>query len=395
MLRVVRVWGDTKNMVIKNLRVITRDSSGNSYCIGIASGQTTNTLTNTLTPRYVRGLTIENCYLEAVPAGTTGMGIESSITANNTLPAGLCPENITVRNCTIAAKQRGIFLHVQSGLVDGNDVTVTSGTGTTVTYAGIFPFSNNSTPGGTLVIRNNVVKMQKVPSTSAGQGGIGIFADATMNGTVLQVYNNIVKDFVFTSASGVDLLYRGINIGSSSSDALVEHNSIDAAANTTAVVSTTAGRVAGVCVPTALTTGTQLSVRNNIIRMGNPSSVAACIYFATPTGGTVISEGNNLVPNGTPNVGRISATSYPTLAAWQAAGYDSAASGGQSVDPASVVPAWDANLHFALKPVGLGTVASSTIFLDIDNDFRPPTGAYPGADEPPGPPASVADWAFF
>jgi hypothetical protein len=392
MLRVVRIWGDTKNMVIKNLRVINRDSSGSGHCIGLASGQTSDA---TPVSRYVGGLVIDNCYLEAqASASTTSFGVDSSLTANGTLPAGLCQDNITVRNCTIVAKQRGIFLHAQSGLIEGNDVTVTSGTATGVIYSGIFPFSNNTTPGGTLVVRNNVVKLVTVPANTAAQGAIGLYFETSMDGTTLQIYNNILKDFTFTATSPADLLYRPISLGSTTSDVFIEHNSINAAPNNAAVSGATAGRVAGISSPSARSAGT-LSIRNNIIRMGNAGPTAACIYFATPTGGTVISAGNNLVPNGTPNVGRIGATNYATLTDWQNAGYDSAASGGQSVDPASVVPAWDANLHFALKPVGLGTVASSTILADIDGDLRPATNAYPGADEPPGPAASVADWALF
>ncbi len=392
MQRVVRVWGDTENMVIKNLRVINRDSSGNSHCIGIANGSTSDP---TPVPRDVDGLVIENCYLEAIPAGGSGFALDGSNGANNSLPAGFASENIIVRDCTIVAKQRGLFALVASGAFYNNDIEVKDGTATTLTYAGIFPFTNNTTPGGTLSIYNNVVKMLKVPSTSAAQGGIGIFVDSGMNGTTLEIYNNIVKDWAFTSASAVDLLYRGISIGTASSTATIEHNSIDCAPNNTAVSAATAGRVGGIVVPVGLNAGYTVSVRNNIIRMGNTGTNAACLYFATPAGGTIVSEGNNLVPNGSPLTAIASAVNYSTLADWQGAGNDLPATGGQSVDPASVNPPWDVDLHFALKPVGLATVASSNYLTDIDGDARPATGAYPGADEPPGPAAGVADWAIF
>ncbi|MGC8739924.1 MAG: hypothetical protein ACP5UB_00535 [Candidatus Sumerlaeaceae bacterium] len=388
MLRVIRIWGDTKNMVIKNMKIITRDSSGNSHCIGLASGQTSDA---TPVPRRVQGLLIENCYLEAIPAGTSGFGVDSSLTGNSTLPAGQCQENIIVRNCDIVGKQRGIFLHMASGTLENNRISVEQGTGAGVSYAGIFPFQNNTTPGGSVIIRNNVVKVT-CPSTSAGQGAYGILYDSGMNGTAVDIYNNILKDFSFTSASAVDLIYRGISVGTAGSTATVEHNSLDLAANNTAVSAATAGRVAGIAIPVTMTTATA-AVRNNIVRMGNTGATATCIYLAATT--NVISEGNDLVPNGSPNTGRVGATAYASLGDWQGAGFDLPASGAQSVDPSSVVPAWDANLHFSLKPVGLGTVASSTVLTDVDGDARPATGAYPGADEPPGPAAGVADWALF
>ncbi|MCX7625665.1 MAG: hypothetical protein N2Z21_05575 [Candidatus Sumerlaeaceae bacterium] len=387
MVRVVRIWGDTKNMVIKNLRVINYDNSGSGHCIGLASGSTSDA---TPVPRKVDGLVIDNCYLESKPGGTSGFGVDTSITANGSLPSGQCPSDITVRNCTIVAKQRGIFLHMASGNMENNTITLANGTGTALSYAGCFAFGNNSTSGGTVVIRNNIIE-GLVPSTASGQGLFAILYDSGMNGTNVEVYNNILKNFTFSATTPADLIYRGISIGTAGSTVKVEHNSLDLPANNTAVSAATAGNVAGIAI--AVTMTSPATVKNNIVRMGNTGTTAMCIRLAAAT--NVTCEGNNLVRNGSPLTGRVGSTDYPTLADWQGAGFDSAASGGQSVDPASVVPAWDANLHFALKPVGLGKVASSTVLTDIDGDARPATGAYPGADEPPGPAAGVADWALF
>jgi len=395
--RVIRVWGDTWNMVIKNTNIIARRTppgAGNyiSYAIGVAAGQTNDT------PRVSRrpnGLTIENCYLESNSAlSRYGNAIEFSVTANGTLPAGIGIENVTVRNCTIVSKQRGNFFHgLYSGLIEGNSVTITSGTGTGLTYPGIFLYSNNSTPGGTVIVRNNIVDMAQIPSTSAGQGAYGILVDSGMTTATIQIYNNIVKyaPNAFTASTASDLIYRGISFGAATSQGLIEHNSVDCPPNNTAVVSSTAGRVAGIVC--GVTMKAPLQIRNNIVRTGNASTLARVIYLKNAT--NVTCEGNDLVPNGSPAVGQVDATQYTALADWQGAGFDSVASGGQSVDPASVTPAWDANLHFALKPVGLNKVASSTILTDFDGDARPATNAYPGADEPPGPAAGVADWALF
>jgi hypothetical protein len=394
--RVVRVWGDTWNMVIKNTNIIARRTASAatnpSYAIGVAAGQTSDTIPVSRRPN---GLTIESCYLESNSAlSTYGNAIEFSVTANGQLPAGIGIENVTVRNCTIVSKQRGnLFTGLYSGVIEGNSITITSGTGTGLTYAGIFLSTNNSTPGGTVIVRNNIVDMAQIPSKTAGQGAYGILVDSGMTSATIQIYNNIVKyaSDAFTAATGTDLIYRGISFGAATSKGLIEHNSVDCEPNTTAVVSTTAGRVAGIAC--GVTMGDTLQIRNNIVRTGNASTVARVIYLADAT--NVTCEGNDLVPNGSPAVGQVGSNVYLALADWQGAGFDSAASGGQSVDPASVNPAWDANLHFALKPVGLATVASSTILTDIDGDARPATGAYPGADEPPGPAAGVADWALF
>jgi hypothetical protein len=383
----IRVWGDTKNMVIKNMRLINRDASGNGHVIGIGDG-----VTSEGTVRKVDGLIIDNCYLEGKAAGTQSVAVNYSFGANGVLPAGYCSENIVIRNCEIHVKNRGIFLGASSGIIENNSVFNDQGTGTGMIYAGIFANDNNKTFGGTMIIRNNVVSIPVNPNVTAAQGSIGIYVETGMAGTSFEISNNILRDFAFTGASAADQMYRGISFGLST-PGVIEHNSLNLPPSSK-VTGATAGRVAGI-VDMASTTYT-LTVRNNIVKMGNAGAGAACVtYAAAGTGGTVVSVGNDLVPNGTPNVGRYGSNAYATLDAWQAAGFDTAATGGQSVDPATVNPAWDANLHFALKPVGLGTVASSTVLTDVDGDPRPATGAYPGADEPPGPPASVADWAIF
>lgn len=382
--QLLRIWGDTKNMVVKNVRLINNDSTGTGRCIGIGNGQASGS------DRKVDGLVVENCYIEAMPVAGYGEFISVSDAANGNLSLGSASENIVVRNCTIVTNDRSYF-RLASGLIEGNDILTTKSVNGYLMPA-IYLVHNNSAFGGEVTVRNNVIRLSEIRNTNAGSyGAIGILADSTMNGTVINVFNNIVKDVNYTATTAIDQLVRGISIGCAGSTVTVEHNSIDIAPNNSAITGATAGRVAGITVPVTMTASA--TVKNNIVRMGNSGSTAACIYLASTT--NIVSEGNDLVPNGTPQVGRVGSSNYTTLADWQGAGFDSTASGGQSVDPASVVPAWDANLHFALKPVGLGTVASSTVLTDIDGDPRPATGAYPGADEPPGPAAGVADWALF
>ncbi|AXA36197.1 hypothetical protein BRCON_1420 [Candidatus Sumerlaea chitinivorans] len=387
MLRVIRVWGDNHGVVIKNIKVYTYDSSGSSHCIGIAGGNVGGV------SKSPNDLVIENCYLHAEPLGsTTGFGVDSSSTANG----GMLPGDtmsVTIRGCTIEGKQRGIFLTHDDALIENNDILVTSGTGTTVTYAGIFPFNVLNGNIGTITIRNNRIRMPGTPSTSAAQGAIGIFIDTGTSVANVQIYNNIIKDMTFTSATPQDLLYRPISCApnsAASTNFLVEHNSINADASP-AVSGATGGRAAGISFPTAVTASGSAVIRNNIVVFREADGTAAGIYLASPT--NVVSVGNNIVSPRA--IGRIGVNDYLLLTDWQLAGYDTAATGGQSVDPALTTPAWDADLHFAYKPIGgLGNVAASTILTDFDGNARPASGAVPGADEPVLN-AGVADWALF
>jgi hypothetical protein len=389
MLRVIRVWGDNHGVVIKNLNVYTYDNSGNSHCIGLAGGQVGGV------SKAPKGTVIENCLLHAEPLGSsTGFGLDSSSSANGNM---IAPDymSVTVRNCVIEVKQRGVFLTgVNDALIENNDILVTSGTATTLTYAGIFPFSVVTGQYGQTIIRNNSVRLVNVPSTSANQGGIGIFVDSGFNVQSVEIYNNLIKELSLPdTGTPADLLYRGISIAPNSGGVtsfLVEHNSVNMDAENR-VSAATAGRSAGISVPVAVPASGSLVIRNNIVVHREADGTAAGIYLADATNVTV--EGNNIVSPRA--IGRVGSTDYLMLSDWQLGGFDVPATGGQSVDPAGTTPAWDADLHFAYKPIaGMGTVAASTIPTDVDGNARPATGAVPGADEPVLN-AGVADWALF
>jgi len=389
MVRVLRIWGENHNVVIKNVNVYNYDSSGSGHCIGLAGGQVGGV------SKAPKGTVLENCLLHAEPLGsTTGYGVDSSNSANGNM---IAPDymSLTVRDCTIEAKQRGIFLlGVNDADIVGNDILITSGTGTTLTYAGIFSFNVTTGQYGVTTIRNNSIRMVNIVSTSAGQGPIGIFVDTGFNVASVEIYNNLLKEISLPdSGSAADLLYRGISCAPNSAgitNFLVEHNSINMDAELR-VNGATGGRAAGITFPTAVTTTGSAVIRNNIVVFREADGTAAGIYLASPT--NVVSEGNNIVSPRA--IGRIGSNDYFLLSDWQLAGYDLAATGGQSVDPALTSPAWDADLHFAYKPIsGLNTVAASTILTDFDGNARPASGAVPGADEPVLN-AGVADWALF
>ncbi|GIX44950.1 MAG: hypothetical protein D6691_00600 [Candidatus Hydrogenedentota bacterium] len=387
MQRVIRIWGDNHGVVIKNLNVLNYDSGLAGHCIGLAAGSVGGV------SKSPKNTLIENCHLHAEPIGSSsGFGVESSTSAYGSM---LPPDtmSITIRGCQIEAKHRGILLTHNDALIEDNDVLVTSGTATTFTYTGIA--TSNVVTGnlGTLTIRNNRIRLPNIPTTSPGQGAVGIMVDAATSVAVVEVYNNLIPEMSFSSALPADLVFRAISCtpnANASTHYLIEHNSIRADASTV-VTAATAGRAAGVSFLASVSPIGGAQLRNNLIVFREADGNAAAVFLSS--GANVGAEGNDIVSPRA--IGRVGPTDYLSFSAWQSAGFDSVASGGQSVDPALTTPAWDEDLHFAYKPIaGLATVASSTVHTDVDGDPRPATGALPGADEPVLN-AGIADWPLF
>ncbi|MCX7000324.1 MAG: hypothetical protein NT106_08545, partial [Candidatus Sumerlaeota bacterium] len=243
----------------------------------------------------------------------------------------------------------------------------------------------------TINIENNIFDIT-TPNVSATNGIYGILIDSLAdettippsgdvdnNGTV-NIQNNILKNFAFTGASAVDQYYRGIAIFRPRVTYKIEHNSINMPLSDM-VTGVTVGRVGAIIVPTAASTA-PINLKNNLIRMAQTAGTGVNLVYAT--GGVLTSGGNNLVSTGGANIGYVGTTTYADFAAWQAAGYDTAATKGQSVDPTTTTPPWDSNLKFGCYgiPSPMVGVASSSVLTDIDGEARPATGATPGADEP-------------
>jgi hypothetical protein len=229
-----------------------------------------------------------------------------------------------------------------------------------------------------------------LPLQSASAGLLPFFIDSGMaaDGT-FNITNNVVVVSNFNAAAQ-DGPIRGISIGSAASFYNIEHNSIDIFSTTTQGLANRNGTIGTVV---AFTGNGGASIRNNILRADVTGTSSAVV---NAVGGPITASGNDVYKTAaTPLIGTIGGPTYADLASWQAAGYDSVASGGQSVDPKGTSPAWDANLHFPTKPVvGLGVVAASTTLVDVDGDARPATGAYPGADQPTVNTA-VGEWSIY
>jgi len=388
--RLIRLFGDNDGVVIKNMNISFFDTGGNNAAIGLGAGQVPAASGNNVAPD---NCTITNCSITSGGTGTSGcVGIDTTNAANGTLAAGNSIQGLTVTNNNIIARQRGVFMNSCTGAtVRNNTISLLGGTSGAVTLGGVFFFNSNGVTPFTIDVDRNVIDVDvNVATWTAGQGVIPLFFDSGSAGAIgtFNISNNVVKS-VTTGGAAVpaDILMRGLVASSITSIYNIEHNSINI--GTTLANGTSAGRAAGIAFPLTFTTGSA-NVQNNLIRYAEADGTAVSVYTAAATNVTI--AGNDLVDFGT--VGRVGATTYADLVDWQGAGYDSVVSGGQSVDPTLTTPAWDANMHFASKPIaGLGTVAASTVLTDIDGDARPATGAVPGADEPAI--TAVADWTMI
>jgi len=387
---VVTVFGNNDNVIVKNMDIEIYDTSGAHAPIRWASGNVA-TLGGDILPD---GGLLQNCKLVASYTGTgthaSGYGFATSV-AIGTLTAGAVAGDLVIEKNEMYCKQRGIFLNAYGNItIRNNSIIMGGGTSTGYSYQGIFHFTANGNSGFVQNIYNNKINMT-VPPVIATYSACGILCDSgvgtppapDMDGTY-NIYNNTLESITFNPAysAATDAGTYAISVNSVISDYIVEHNSFNIPSDAY-LTGTTLGRIAGIRIPLAMTSGSVIC-GNNIIRMAQatttPANVAV-VFSANSLGLTFV--GNDLVPTGGGGFGNIAGTPYLNLASWQAAGYDSVVSGGQSVDPTTTSPSWDSALHFLGYPVtGLGTVASSTILTDIDGDVRPATGAVPGADEP-------------
>jgi len=384
--RIISIFGKTNGVIIKNLNLIQADTSGTTWCVRWAGGSL-----GAYTNIAADGGRIENCLMTATlnPAGVAISFSPGAATPSLARPNAF--QNFDFINNEIIAGQRGIFLDSVGGTINvkGNKITLSGRTG--YTTAGIFHWHANNMNNYTINIDGNILDIT-TPNVSATNGTYGILidnyyddaltppaGDVDNNGTV-NIQNNILKNFAFTGASAVDQYYRGIVIVRSRVTYKIEHNSINMPLSDM-VTGVTAGRVGAIVATTAAATS-PINLKNNLIRMAQTAGTGVNLVYAT--GGVLTSGGNNLVSPGGADIGYVGTTTYADFAAWQAAGYDTAATNGQSVDPTTTTPSWDSNLKFDCYgvPSPMVGVASSTVLTDIDGEARPATGATPGADEP-------------
>jgi len=389
--RIITIFGKTNGVIIRNANIIQADTAGTTWCIRWGGGSV-----GTLTNIAADGGLIENCYLSC-NLNVTGAAINTSPGAiTPELAAGSVFNNLEILNNEIVSAQRGIFLDsVGNATIRGNKITLSGRPG--YTSSAIFHWDANNYNGYTIDIENNIIDITDPNGTTNGTRAIFIdtITDIDNSGTV-NINNNIFKNFTFSATASGDVEYLAMVLNRPRVTYNIEHNSVNMPLSGI-VTGVTAGKVAAVSIgSSALVSPVNLS--NNLIRMAQTGAGAAVI---NSQGGVLTAAGNNLVSPGSAPIGIVGATSYADFAAWQGAGYDTAATKGQSVDPASTSPAWDSDLKFMKTgvPAPMIGVASSTILTDIDGEARPATGATPGADEPnvfiPTPLSAQPVWSIY
>lgn len=368
--RIIRFVGATTDCAVKNCIITNRSTSGQSG-FGVDWTQRDGSVpNNNLTENNLITATTGSA-LQGIGFNTSGAALSGSITGS------------VIRDNDITARTRGIFLNRNAGcLIEGNIIRVNQPNAGTHSQ-GINFASTGGANNWTMTIRNNEFLQLATGTNSAGTVGVtAILLDGAGTGSENLVYNNIITGFSRTGTAADDVV-RAISQGAVAPNLTVEHNSIYMPnTNSTGV---TAGRVTAIGTTAATFSGT-LTARNNIIlwedNVGFP-------IFKANAGGSIVAAGNNVVSTAGANVGSVNATNYADLTAWQGAGYDLTATGGQSVNPTTTSPgAWinkASNLRFAGGAASpMIPVASSTILTDIDGNVRPSTNAWPGSFEQVG-----------
>jgi hypothetical protein len=376
----IRVVGDADGVVVKNTNLIFKDTAGSCAPIGLAGGN----LSGNIAPD---NFTVTNCLLQCDGASGNSFSFQTTTAGVGSMAAGTAIQGVNITNNDLVYKQRGTFLNgVGNATITGNKFTqigTTAGNG----HSGYFSFTSNGASGWTQTVSKNV--FETTASTQTSLFVYPVYVETGDTSGTINVNNNTIRVSSLTVAANQDPGYAAMSLGSVSTTYNVEHNSVDLIGSAN-ISTTTTRNVGAVRVPTALNTGAALNLKNNILKSAQTGTSASLINLASAA--NVVSVGNDLV--GSTNTGIVGNTLYPNLAAWQAAGFDSAASGGQSADPAAATPPWNSALHFPTAPTGIGKVASSTVLTDIDGDARPATNAYPGADQPP-PLAGIAEWSLM
>lgn len=405
--RVIQVWGDSDNVVVKNCKLTNLDTTLGAAAISVSTAVVTSI-------NYVpNNTTIQNNELRSETAvNGAGASTGRTIVVSGTGQTGNAntQSGTLITGNTIYSSGQGIAMDAVQGFTISNNVievdqsaqtgfwTAGIGLGTSIGQVG--GVGDTGSTGYTNTISGNEIRKLRTGATTANIGVSGIrFDAASSNATnVWNVYNNIITGFDAISASAVSMRYSGISCTAAAGVLNFIHNSVNLgdAPNYTALA-TTRGMAVGVSAGAATA-----NVRNNIIRVGHPQCVG--IYHTLPA--SLTSEGNTVFHAGpsTGGYGRDGSNVRATFAAWQGAGFDNAVGGGSNdADPLATTNfTWTSatNLRFspaALPAINFPQLISTPVVIasDIDGNSRPgPTTTWPGAFEPTIP-SAVADWMML
>lgn len=385
--RVIRVFGNSDNVVIKNCIIKNRSTASSAtYAVDYTTRQTAGG------PSIPDNGLIDNCTIESISAGAA-QGIQFGV--SGTIPAGNAQTGMTVQNCIITARSRGIFLNQNAGAIIRNNIIRINQISGGFSSVGIFHNSSNGTTGWTMEIYNNILDQLATANTTAGNYGITAMelsgGAASPNVGTYKVYNNMICGFSYPSGSAVDQLYRGIRTGSASVYLDIYNNSIYMP-HFDVVSGATAGNAGAIILVSASNT-LACNVKNNMICIKQANGIG--ILKGTNTGFS--SDYNNVYASSSTIFGRLGSTNYNTLSDWQSGTGQDANS--TDKDPTVAQPPYSGkwvsgtNLHFDAQPgpiPGWATgIPISGITFDIDGDTRGTNYPMKGCDDSPSLPVTL------
>jgi len=384
--RIVNLTGNSANFVIKNCNLNSPATYTISFTIRNASGVNYAPIDPT----------VENCLWSATPLAQQGVAVTNSGTIGAYAPRNV--KTVTVRNCTINASLRGIFLNYGGGAdIQGNTINIT---GTTATDGVCFYGYITNDPTATNVLYSVYGNKLSIvsPRNSATNGDYAIRIDYP---SYLKSYNNTIYVQQTGAAGSLTNSCRGYYLRAWEANAEIYNNSINLySANqyylTGGVNPVNPSYVAGICVFRDSYQGTCIA-RNNVIRVDHKGGGCVDLDYQTDATGSATLDNNDYYAAagcfiGSKGTGTIAAavyTPYATLTDWQTATGKDAST--LNMDP---LPVWvsSTDLHFNGSPGAawkfgsdVSPLLSGALAADIDGQNRDVIQPYVGADEPIAP----------
>ncbi|MHC1737089.1 MAG: T9SS type A sorting domain-containing protein [Ignavibacteriaceae bacterium] len=356
----IRTMGDVNNVVIKNIKITTLQSTSYALVLSVRNFSSTNFVPD--------NITIEDCEITNT-FGATAQGLAIS---NSGTPTAF-PTGIVFKNNVITAKTRGIFLNYAGNTdVFGNEISI-SQTNTGYMSYGIWGYVIGDVTNITNIY-NNKIKLLASANIAAGDYGVvGIQAGSK---GVYNIYNNMIYGFdALATTENPNVKLFGIRNTSADVTANIYFNSIYLP-NIDLVPGTGVVQYVGIYISNGINT-----LLNNIVASDEADFPTYCIYRAGALG-TLTSDNNDFfVSNATfGNIGYFNTADAKTFADWKtASGLDA---NSVNVNPL-YTSATDLHLLNNSSPVIGKGVAIPLFTTDIDGETRdnPPEI---GADEKPG-----------
>ena len=360
----IRIVGDNDNVTIKNIN-LTLTETGGSSTYGILITARNQTATNYIPDNT----TVENCNV-TVTGSNAGQAI--AVSPSGTITSGQAPTGIIIRNNTITARTRGVFMNQAVNYsIYGNTISINQ-TNTGSLSHGIYAFSTNGITSHTCNIYNNkFIQLNSANTTanpSVGITGITLEVAGTFN-----VYNNFIAGFSY--ASSTQGVIEGIRITASASFiGNIYHNTINIGEVTLS------DSLFGIYISSSTFAGV-VDIRNNIVSVTDADAASYCINRPGAGTGTYTSNYNDLYISGTnAKLGIwLGSGAIADLATWKSTSSQDANSVSSAVTFTTAT-----DLHLASGSNGdfnLTGVTGLGIATDIDGDARSGTAPYMGADE--------------